>query len=170
MVKYFLIFLFINPLLLFSQEVSTGEIYPIAVLPIKNTDYKSLSKARYFFDWKGERKEEVCKVVMKGQNDILGLISIERIPSEYGVHIRLLTASKENVGNGKAFDKVAGNLIADAAKIAVTDYGALACVSLRPKSLIAHHYIRKYNMNLTGITLSLEVPEIIDLINHYDHD
>ena len=151
-------------------EVATGKNHPIEVLPVENTDYKSLSKARYFFNWKEERKEEVYKVVLKGQNDILGLVSIERIPSEWRVHIRLLTVSKENVGNGKVYENVAGNLIAYVAKIAVTDFGELACVSLRPKSSIAQHYIDKYNMNVTGMTLSLEVPEIVNLINKYNHD
>jgi hypothetical protein len=56
------------------------------------------------------------------------------------------------------------------AKIAVREYGELACVSLKPKPQIAKHYIEKYNMNVTGITLSIEVPEIIDLINKYDKD
>jgi len=115
-------------------EVLTGNIYPIEVLPVENTDYKALSKVRYFFDWKKESKEEVYKLVMKGQKDILGLVSIERIPSEWRVHIRLLTVSKENAGNGKLFENIAGNLIAHVAKIAVVEFGELACVSLRPKS------------------------------------
>lgn len=151
-------------------EVSTGKIYPIEILPVRNLDYRFLSKSRYFFDWKKESKEEVYKLVMKGQNDILGLVSIERIPSEWRIHIRLLTVSKENSGQGKFFENIAGNLIAYVAKIALADFGELACVSLKPKSSIARHYIEKYNMNVTGLTLSLEVPEIINLINQYDHD
>lgn len=55
-------------------------------------------------------------------------------------------------------------------KIAVMEFGELACVSLLPKSAVAHHYIEKYKMNLTGRTLSLEVPEVLDLINKYDND
>lgn len=129
-----------------------------------------MTKARYFFDWKQEKEQEIYKLVVKGQNDILGLISIERIPEEWRIHIRLLTVSAENKGNQKKFEKIAGNLIAFVSKLAVADYGELACVSLRPKSLIAQHYITKYNMNITGMTLSLEVPEIINLINEYDHD
>ena len=151
-------------------EVLTGNIYPIEVLPVENTDYKALSKVRYFFDWKKESKEEVYKLVMKGQKDILGLVSIERIPSEWRVHIRLLTVSKENAGNGKLFENIAGNLIAHVAKIAVVEFGELACVSLRPKSSLAPHYIKKYNMNVTGMTLSLEVPEIVNVINQYDNE
>jgi hypothetical protein len=34
--------------------------------------------------------------------------------------------------------------------------------------VIAQHYIEKYKMNITGATLSLEVPEILDLINQFD--
>jgi hypothetical protein len=151
-------------------EVLTGNICPIEVLPVTNTDFTSISKARYFFDWKEEKKEEVYKLVLKGQKDILGLVSIERIPSEWRIHIRLLTVSLENKGKEKQFDKITGNLIAYVAKIALLDFGQMACVSLRPKSSIAKHYMTKYNMNMTGMTLSLEVPEIVNLINKYDHD
>jgi hypothetical protein len=151
-------------------EVLTGNICPIEVLPVTNTDFTSISKARYFFDWKEEKKVEVYKLVLKGQKDILGLVSIERIPSEWRIHIRLLTVSLENKGKEKQFDKITGNLIAYVAKIALLDFGQMACVSLRPKSSIAKHYMTKYNMNMTGMTLSLEVPEIVNLINKYDHD
>lgn len=151
-------------------EVLTGTLCPIEVLPVTNTDFTSISKARYFFDWKEEKKEEVYKLVLKGQKDILGLVSIERIPSEWRIHIRLLTVSVENKGKEKQFDKITGNLIAYVAKIALANFGQMACVSLRPKSSITKHYMTKYNMNITGMTLSLEVPEIVNLINEYDHD
>jgi len=107
---------------------------------------------------------------IRGSSDILGLVSIEKMLQEWRIHIRLLTVSKENKGNDKKYDHIAGNLIAHVAKIAIREFGELACVSLRPKSRIAQHYIDKYNMNVTGITLSIEVPEIIDLINFYDND
>jgi hypothetical protein len=151
-------------------EVLTGKIYAIEVLPVESSDYKLLSKTRYSFNWKEEKTQEIYKLVIKGQHEILGLVSIERIPSEWRIHIRLLTVSVENKGEEKVFEKIAGNLIAFVSKIALADYGELACVSLRPKSSIAQHYITKYNMNITGLTLSLEVPEIIDLINQYDHE
>lgn len=155
---------------MYLVEVSIGKTYPIEILPLENSDYKLLSKTRYFFNWKEETNQETYKLVMRGQNEIQGLVSVERIPSEWRIHIRLITVSSENKGKGKIFDRIAGNLIAHVAKIAVAEYGELACVSLRPKSLIAQHYIDKYNMNVTGMTLSLEVPEIINLINQYDHD
>lgn len=151
-------------------EISTGEKYSVDILPVEIDEFKTLRKERYFFDWKIEKNQEVYKLQIKGSSDILGLVSIERISQEWRIHIRLLTVSKENKGNKKKYDKIAGNLITYVAKIAIREFGELACVSLRPKSQIARHYIDKYNMNITGMTLSIEVPEIIDLINLYDYD
>jgi len=151
-------------------EISTSKAYSVEVLPIDYDDFKVIKKDRYFINWKTEKDEEVYKLRIIGSNDILGLVSIERIPQEWRLHIRLLTVSKENKGKEKRFDNIAGNLIAHIAKIAVREYGELACVSLKPKLQIAKHYIEMYNMNATGVTLSIEVPEIIDLINKYDKD
>ncbi len=151
-------------------DLSIGEKYSVDILPVEIDEFKTLRKDRYFFDWKIEKNQEVYKLQIKGSSDILGLISIERIPQEWRIHIRLLTVSKENKGNKKKYDKIAGNLIAYIAKIAIREFGELACISLKPKSQIAQHYIDKYNMNITGMTLSIEVPEIIDLINLYDYE
>ncbi len=151
-------------------DTSTGEKHLVDILPVEIDEFKTLRKERYFFDWKIEKNQEVYKLQIKGSGDILGVVSIERIPQEWRIHIRLLTVSKENKGNEKRFDEIAGNLIAHVAKIAIREFGELACVSLRPKSQIARHYIDKYNMNVNGMTLSIEVPEIIDLINFYDND
>ncbi|MFK7797941.1 MAG: N-acetyltransferase [Aureispira sp.] len=151
-------------------EIASESKHQIEITRLEDGAYKYLNKARYFFDWKTEKGFDVYKLCIVGSNDILGLISLERIPKEWRVHIRLLTVSIENKGEGKQFDNIAGNLIAYAAKIAVRDYAEYACVSLRPKSQIAQHYINKYNMKSTGMTLSMEVPEILDLIKLYDHE
>lgn len=139
-------------------------------MPVEIDEFKTLRKDRYFFDWNTEKDHEVYKLQIEASSDILGLVSIERIPQEWRIHIRLLTVSKENKGTEKKYDRIIGNLLAFVAKIAIREFGELACVSLRPKGQIAQHYIDKYNMNITGVTLSIEVPEIIDLINLYDND
>ncbi len=151
-------------------DTTTGEKHSVDILPVVIDEFNNLRKGRYFFDWKIEKEKETYKLQIKGSNDILGLVSIERIPQEWRIHIRLLTVSKENKGSEKKYDKIAGNLIAYVSKIAIREFGELACVSLRPKSQIVQHYIEKYNMNKTGQTISIEVPEIIDLINTYDND
>lgn len=151
-------------------EISTGENYPIEVLPLEKSDYKSLTKTRYFFNWKEEKDQYIYKLVIKGDNDILGLISFEIIPEEWRIHIRLLTVSEENKGKGKKFDRIAGNLICFVSKIAVSEFAEMACISLKPKTEIYKHYMDKYKMNITGATLSLEVPEILNLIKEYESD
>lgn len=147
-------------------EVLTGITYPVEV---EKADYTLLKKDRYFFDWAEETGYDVYKLTIKGNNDILGLISLERIPEEWRVHIRLLTVSKENMGTTKKFDRITGNLLVHASKLALQEFGELACISLRPKTQIARHYVEKYKMNIIGMTLSLEVPEILDLINEYEN-
>jgi hypothetical protein len=151
-------------------ETSTGNSHQVEIKLVDDADYQVITKARYFFNWKTEKHFEVYKLCIFGSSEILGLISLERIPSEWRMHIRLLTVSIENQGRNKIFNKIAGNLIAHAAKIAVASYAELACVSLRPKTEIAKHYIDTYNMTVTGLTLSIEVPEIIHLINRFDHE
>ena len=151
-------------------DTATGEKLSVDIKPVEINDFKTLTKKRYFFDWKIESNQEIYKLQLKGSSDILGLVSIEKIPEEWRIHIRLLSVSIENKGFKKKYDRIAGNLIAYIAKIAVREFGDLACVSLRPKRQIAQHYINKYNMNITGMTLSIEVPEILDLINIYDKD
>ena len=151
-------------------KTSTGNSHQVDIKLVDAADYQKLTKARYFFNWKTEKQFEVYKLCIIGSNDILGLISLERIPDEWRIHIRLLTVSVENQGKHKNFDNIAGNLIAHAAKIAVASYAELACVSLRPKTEIAKHYIQTYHMTVTGFTLSIEVPEIIHLIHQFDHE
>jgi hypothetical protein len=151
-------------------EISTRIKHLVEVVPLDDVDYNFITKERYFFDWKIEKEYEVYKLRIIGSNEILGLVSFEKIPDEWRLHIRLLTVSVENKGKEKIYNKIAGNLIAYVASIAVKEFAELACVSLKPKSQIAQHYIDKYNMIQTGFTLSIEVPEILNLINLYDHD
>jgi len=151
-------------------KTSTGEKFEVEILPVVDSDFKSIGKDRYFFNWKTEKDQELYKLRIIESKEILGLVSIERISQEWRIHIRLLTVSKENKGQEKEYDRITGNLIAFVAKIALREYGELACVSLKPKTKIAEHYMTHYNMNITGMTLSIEVPEIIDLVNFYDND
>jgi hypothetical protein len=82
----------------------------------------------------------------------------------------LLAVSQENKGKNKKFDGIAGNLIAFASKFAVYNFAEDACVLIRPKTLVSKHYQEKYKMKQQGRLLSLEVPEILEVINMYDHD
>lgn len=151
-------------------EMSTGEEFSIEILPVEQNEFKTLTKDRFIFDWETERGQEVYKLKIFETGDILGLVSFERIPAEWRIHIRLLSVSIENKGTGKKYDRIIGNLIIHTAKIALLEFGEFACVSLRPKSQIAQHYIDTYGMHKTGMTLSIELTEILNLLKKYDHD
>jgi hypothetical protein len=151
-------------------DVSTRKKHLVEIVPVENEDHQSITRKRYFFDWTEERGQEVYGIRIVGTNTFIGLVSFERIPEEWRIHIRLLTVSLENVGRDKKYENIAGNLITFVAKIAVMEFAEMACVSLRPKEAIAQHYIDKFGMNVTGRTLSIEILEIMKLINTYDND
>src|ERR1035437_10606368 len=92
-------------------EVVTGDEYPVEIVAIETGDFKTLRKDRYFFNWSIERNQEVYKLQIIGSRDILGLVSVERIPEEWRIHIRLLSVSKENKGSTKIYTNIVGNLI-----------------------------------------------------------
>jgi hypothetical protein len=151
-------------------DTETGKSYQVEIKSVESGDFKRIKKRRYFFDWEKENGQELYKLIIVGTNDILGLVSCERMPKEWRIHIRLLTVSHENKGSDKKYENIAGNLITFISKIAVKEYAEFACVSLKPKGVIAQHYIDKYGMNIAGTTLSVEIIEILSLINMYDHD
>lgn len=149
-------------------NVRSGEFHEIDITPIESIDFKSITKKKHFFNWKIEKENEILKLTIKEKSEILGLISYEFIPEEWRIHIRLLSVSLENKGKSKMYDRIVGNLLTHVGKLAIKEYGELACVSLKPKGAIAQHYINEYGMNITGATLSLELVEILTLIEKYD--
>jgi len=151
-------------------DTETGQSHKVVIEPVESGDFKILTKKRYFFDWREEIDYEIFKLRILDSSDILGLVSCERIPQEWRIHLRLLTVSHENKGREKKYQNIAGNLIAFISKIAVKEYAEFACVSLTPTGIIARHYIEKYGKNRTGLTLSVEISEIMKLIKKYDHD
>jgi len=149
-------------------EVKSGKELEIDITPVELIDFKSMPKKKYFFNWKLEKDYNIQKLTIKDQSEILGLVSYEFIPEEWRIHIRLLTVSVENKGKGKAYDGIVGNILTHVSKFAIKEYAELACVSLKPKGAIVQHYIDEYGMNITGTTLSLELDEILALIEKYD--
>lgn len=149
-------------------DVIRGEQIEVEIISIEPQDFKKITKKEYFFNWKLEKDFEIYKIIRKDASKILGLVSIERIPEEWRIHIRLLSVSADNKGKQKLYERIVGNLLTFISKLAIKDFAELACVSLKPKSSIAKHYIESYGMNITGATLSLELTEIMNLVRKYD--
>lgn len=158
---------------LYSMRVKrsgTGKYCGALVLPVDEDDYDELTKEKFFFDWKKEGGHEVYKLCLEDSGDILGLVSIDRIPAEWRIHIRLLSVSWDNMGVNKRYQGIVGNLFAFTGKIALQEYGELACVSLIPKTALVKHYLREFGMTVTGMTLSMHFLRIMELIDRFDYE
>ncbi len=154
---------------MYVTEIKLNKRFEIEISRLSINDFKLISKREFFFNWKHEKNYEVYKQKIIGQSEILGLVSLETIPDEWRIHIRLLSVSSLNKGKNKVYSRVVGNFLTFIGKIAIKEFAELACVSLKPKGAIAQHYIDNYGMNITGASLSLELVEIMDLIEKFDN-
>lgn len=148
--------------------MKTGKSKAVIISPVNDEDVKILTKKRYFFSWRNEKANaHLYKLCIAGEDDILGVMALVDVPAEYRMEIKLLASARENVGDGKDYEGIAGCLIGFACRESVKRYGNLACVSLKPKTELQEHYRRKYGMIDAGHQLCVEGLSLIKLINKY---
>jgi len=152
------------------QEVSTGGRIPIQIRLVEESDYKRITKKRYSFNWRLEKDNIVYKLTIKGEADILGLISVKYVDIEERLEIKLLAVAEENIGSGKQYDLIAGNLIAFSARLAIKRFGAMAAISLIPKTVIGQHYMDRYGFEQAGRSLFMEGKNLQNLLKEYKYD
>ncbi|MBP9924174.1 MAG: N-acetyltransferase [Bacteroidia bacterium] len=153
---------------MYITEVFSGDRIEVDILPIEDEDFKVIAKRKRFptFKWKLEKGNIVFKLQMVGSDNILGLISLIYFKEEKFIKINLIQSSKENVGNKKLYDRIAGCLISYACRLSfVAGYGG--CVALQPKTVIAKHYIDKYQFKIGGKNLYIELVDAENLIEEY---
>jgi len=146
----------------------TNEKIDVEIAQVDDQDYHKLTIKRYFFNWKEEENFNVYKLVIKGQDDILGLISLDFIDSESRVEIRLLAVAIENRGRNKKYDRIAGCLIGFAARKAITEYSNFPCISLIPKTELREHYKETYYMIDGGISVFSDGFNLLKLSMEYE--
>lgn len=153
---------------MFVTEVFSGHKLPVTIENVSEGDFKEINSRRYWFNWKKTKKEIVYKLCIQGKSDILGLIWIEPVAAETRIEIKLLCASRENVGPDKIIDGIVGNLLAFAARLAVTDYGPGAAISLIPKTTLAQYYMDRYGFEQAGRSLFMTGRRLSDLLRKYE--
>ena len=150
-------------------ELLGQKAVPVNIQPVEPVDFKSITKKEFFFRWDHLKNEaDLYKLTFSNDSIILGLVGLIDIPSEFRIEIKLLAASRENMGRSKKYKGIAGCLIAYAAREALKKYGHLACVSLKPKTEIRQHYIDQYGMKSAGQQVYLDGQELFNLINKYE--
>lgn len=145
----------------------TGEPKQIVVEQLAESDYKLITKSKYHFNWKEQKSNDVYKLRLIENEEILGLMSLKIHIDETRIEIVLLACSIENTGNNKMYDRIAGNLIAFACREAIKWFGADACVSLLPKTELKKYYIIKYGMLDAGRQIYLESNALFTLLKEY---
>lgn len=148
-------------------HAETGVRYDVVVERLSDADYESITKKRYFFNWKTEKGNRVYKLKLTHSEEILGLMSLLHYEEEHRFEIKLLAVSRENRGKYKQYEGISGNLIAFACREARRLYAIDGCVSLVPKTKLRVHYIKMYGMIDSGYQLFLEGPEMTRLLIKY---
>lgn len=125
------------------------------IVPLETKDFKLIKKQKQFsFDWESEKPYDLYKLVLKEQKEIVGLMSIIDVPKELRLEINLLEISKENIGQDKQLERIAGCLIAFACKFSFSK-GYDGFVSLIPKTVLIEHYKKKYGFRHFGNQLAV---------------
>ena len=151
-------------------EVATGRKHRVQIDPVASTDYKRITKSRYFFNWKDFKSTNVFKLTIEGSSDILGLVSLIDHKGEPRVEIKLLAVSEENVTlkrKVKQYEDIAGCLIAYACRRSINLFAENACVSLKPKTNLKKHYEKKYGMIRTGGSWCLLGQDLLNVLHKY---
>lgn len=157
------------------REIATEEEIKILIEPLQEADLNKVTKKRYFFNWKElDNTVSIFKLRLIEDEDIKGLMALIDYPQEQRIEVKLLAVSNENVilknqkgRKVKEYDRIAGNLLAFASKIAITKYGEKACVSLVPKTLLKEYYIQEYGFLDAGLSVYLELNPLHQLIIKY---
>jgi hypothetical protein len=153
----------------FIENSKTGEKLKAGVIPCTIEELRQLDGNRFEFDWLTESSFMVFRLEILSSNEILGLMSIDLIPVELRLEIRLLELSKENVGRQRRFENVAGILIASACKISFK-MGFFGFVSLIPKTRLITHYQPRYGFEQYGRHLAVDMEKSQLLIKKYLED
>ena len=124
------------------EDAQTGEVYKTLVLPVTQADLKKITKQNgWLFDWKSEfadTERQVYKLItIKEPNIIHGLISLNK--DEGFVFMNLIESAPFNIGKGKIYLGVAGNLVAFGCKLS-KEYGFDGVVCFEPKTALIPHY------------------------------
>ena len=154
---------------MFIENSKTGEKLKASVLQCTSEEVEQLDGSRFEFDWVFESSFTIFRLEILSSNEILGLMSIDLIPLELRLEIRLLELSKENVGSQRRFENVAGILIASACKISFK-MGFFGFVSLIPKTQLIEHYKSRYGFEQYGRHLAVDMERSELLIKKYLED
>lgn len=156
---------------MFIKDVATGEELEAVIEPMTSKDFKAVKKSKdrfNKFDWNEYQGEEVCKIRLKNDDVILGLMCLMDHEDEAtnAIEIELLEVSEENIGSEKKLDNIGGCLIAFACRESFKR-GHDGFVFLTPKTQLLKHYPSKYGFHYMPLR-TIQRPEGLMIL--YEED
>jgi len=124
------------------EGAGTGERFDTLVLPVGEADLRGVTKRNgWRFNWKlelAETNRQVYKLVTEREPDVIqGLVSFEMYQDH--IHMHLIENAPANIGKGKKYIGVAGNLIAYGCKLSM-DAGFNGVVAFDSKTTLIDYY------------------------------
>jgi len=150
-------------------NTATGDSFPTEISPITPEDLAKISKDKtWLFDWGKEYRmpnHQLYKLTIAGNSQIIqGLMCFE-IRFDH-VHIHLLESAKLNLGKGKAYLGVPGNLVAFACKVSL-EKGFEGNVAFVAKTKLIEHYEKTLGAFSFGSKMIIPPPVARRLIDKY---
>lgn len=152
------------------ENVNSGDSFPTEISLLTKNDLKGIIKKNgWQFNWTIELKSpqrEVYKLtITNNPNIIQGLVSLE-IKSDH-VHLHLIESAPFNIGKGKTYLGVPGNLVAFACKLSF-QRGGEGYVSFLAKTKLIEHYEKSLGaVHFGGHKMIITTEAALKLTNKY---
>jgi hypothetical protein len=148
----------------------TQKKIPCEIIEISKEELSEiLSQGIFLFDWMQVIHYRIYALIIKENKKVVGLMALKDVPDELRIEIILLELSKDNIGKSKAFERIAGLLIAWACYISYLK-GYYGFVSLVPKTRLIPYYINAYGFQQFGRQLASDLENSQRLIKQYLDD
>jgi hypothetical protein len=148
----------------------SGDSFPTDIHAISKEDLKIINKKNgWLFNWLNESKlkdRQVYKLTIRNNPDIVqGIISISDFNEHYYLH--LIESAPFNLGKGKIYEGVPGNLFAFTCKTS-WDKGYKGFVSFTSKTKLIVHYEKTLGAtHIGGHKMIIFPQEALRLIKKY---
>jgi hypothetical protein len=152
------------------ENVNSGDNFSTEISLLTKTDLKVVTKKNgWQFNWtlelKSPRREVYKLTITNNQNIIQGLVSLGIKPDH--VHLPLIESAPFNIGKGKTYLGVPGNLVAFACKLSF-QRGGEGYVSFLAKTRLIEHYKRTLGaVHFGGHNMVITTEGALKLTNKY---
>jgi len=155
------------------EEKTTNASFETDIIPITPDEIKSVHrKDGWFFNWKKEYKENpnhsIYKLVIREDNVIQGLISLEPVPNQLYIEMHLIENAPHNYGKNKKYLGIAGNMVAFACKLSF-DLEYDGYVAFDAKTRLVDHYTETLGAQVifSNDRMGIFTPSAKNLVNSY---